>query len=113
VELKEVAMPTWNEKVKANTKAFEGSMQHDTRLSFCELMQLTPITLKLGVSSGQTDAGNATTFMSRRIPWSPGQVAYGGHVYAQSVWAASQAFNEVENGMVVHVSDKATDGSWH
>lgn len=45
---------------------------------------------------------NNDTFRSRAPPFSPGGSgrAYGGHVYAQAVWAAAQT---VGKGFVVHV----------
>ncbi len=45
--------------------------------------------------------GADDTFMSKQVAWCPvGAAAYGGHVYAQAVWAAAQS---VEAGLVVHV----------
>jgi len=45
---------------------------------------------------------NNDTFRSRSMPFSPGGSgrAYGGHVYAQAVWAAAQT---VAKGFIVHV----------
>ena len=45
---------------------------------------------------------NESTYRSIAMPFSPGGMgrAYGGHVYAQAVWAAAQT---VGNGFVVHV----------
>lgn len=44
-----------------------------------------------------------TTYRSTALPFSPGGSgrAYGGHVYAQAVWAAAQT---VQADFVVHVS---------
>jgi acyl-CoA thioesterase len=45
--------------------------------------------------------GKDNTFMSKMPAWVPaGPAAYGGHVYAQAVWAASQT---VKAGFVAHV----------
>jgi acyl-CoA thioesterase len=48
-----------------------------------------------------------TTFRSTAPPFSPNEVgrAYGGHVYAQAVWAAAQT---VKAGFVIHVSTQNT-----
>src|SRR6266480_2014729 len=101
-------MPAGKNTKKKATEAHESSISHNTLLSFRELMHLTPVTLK----RAQIDVGNATTFMSKRIPWQPGPAAYGGHVYAQSVWAASQTLDDkIEKGMVVHVCSGAVDVS--
>lgn len=45
-----------------------------------------------------------STFRSIALPFSPGSFgrAYGGHVYAQAVWAAAQT---VAKGFIVHVRD--------
>jgi len=45
---------------------------------------------------------NNSTFRSKKMAFSPGGSgrAYGGHVYAQAVWAAAQT---VKEGFVVHV----------
>jgi len=45
---------------------------------------------------------NEATYRSIALPFSPGGSgrAYGGHVYAQAVWAAAQT---VSKGFVVHV----------
>ena len=42
------------------------------------------------------------TFRSTASPFSPGDAkrAYGGHVYAQAAWAASQT---VDHGFIIHV----------
>lgn len=42
------------------------------------------------------------TYMSKSSAWSPGGrgAAYGGHVFAQCVWAACQTIAE---GMIIHV----------
>jgi acyl-CoA thioesterase len=44
-----------------------------------------------------------TTYRSTSLPFSPSGSgrAYGGHVYAQAVWAAAKT---VEAGFVIHVS---------
>jgi len=44
-----------------------------------------------------------TTYRSTALPFSPNGSgrAYGGHVYAQAVWAAAKT---VEAGFVIHVS---------
>jgi len=46
---------------------------------------------------------NPVTYRSKALPFSPGGGgrSYGGHVYAQAVWAAAQT---VQPGFVVHVS---------
>jgi hypothetical protein len=44
---------------------------------------------------------NVKRYMSKRPSFNPGGgSAYGGHVFAQAVWAASQ---DVKEGLVVHV----------
>lgn len=47
-----------------------------------------------------------TTYRSTSLPFSPSGSgrAYGGHVYAQAVWAAAKT---VEAGFVIHVSTHA------
>ncbi|CZT40699.1 uncharacterized protein RSE6_00344 [Rhynchosporium secalis] len=66
---------------------------NDDRLSFTELMTL------ISLPPLENDAGEER-FMSTRPAYNPGQnAAYGGHVFAQSVWAASLSVGE---GMVVH-----------
>ena len=47
--------------------------------------------------------GKEETYMSLTPAWASGGAwsAFGGHVYAQSIWAAAQ---EVPDGQVVHVS---------
>lgn len=47
--------------------------------------------------------GKEGTYMSLTPAWASGGAwsAFGGHVYAQSIWAATQ---EVPDGQVVHVS---------
>lgn len=47
--------------------------------------------------------GKEGTFMSLTPAWASGGAwsAFGGHVYAQSIWAATQ---EVPDGQIVHVS---------
>ncbi|KAL2075681.1 hypothetical protein VTL71DRAFT_624 [Oculimacula yallundae] len=65
---------------------------HD-RLSFTELMSLIPL------PTSEHGAGEER-FMSTRPAFNPGQgFAYGGHVFSQSVYAASFSVGE---GMVVH-----------
>lgn len=61
---------------------------NDGRVPFTELMALERI--------------DDNTFLSIAKPWSPGNGnrAYGGHVYAQAAYAASQT---VGKGFVVHV----------
>lgn len=46
---------------------------------------------------------NTSTYRSIALPFAPGNGgrAYGGHVYAQAVWAAAQT---IEPGFIVHVS---------
>lgn len=62
-----------------------------TPVSFVELMALGVLDNTEGVQ----------TFISRTPPFHPGAgSAFGGHVFAQSVWAASHT---VDEGMVVHV----------
>jgi hypothetical protein len=55
-------------------------------------------------SGGATKCSNVTDeiYMSVRRGWSPTGTGatYGGHVYAQAVWAAAQT---VDEGLVVHV----------
>lgn len=69
---------------------------------FAELMALDP----LGVSSQQQSADaepeRVERFRSRAVPFPPGDgtMAFGGHVYAQSAYAASQT---VDKGFVIHV----------
>lgn len=50
------------------------------------------------------EAIDSVTYRSKALPFSPGGAgrAYGGHVYAQAVWAAAQ---KVKSGFVVHVCD--------
>lgn len=45
---------------------------------------------------------NSVTYRSKALPFSPGASgrAYGGHVYAQAVWAAAHT---VPEGYVIHV----------
>lgn len=47
-----------------------------------------------------------TTYRSTSLPFSPNGSgrAYGGHVYAQAVWAAAKT---VEAGFVIHVSTQS------
>jgi acyl-CoA thioesterase len=64
------------------------------QISFVELMSLERLK---GHSGNQKDP-----YISRVPAFNPGfGSAFGGHVFAQAVWAASQTVNE---GMVVHVS---------
>jgi len=58
--------------------------------SFLELMALEKV------------PGKEATYMSKTPAWASGGAwnAFGGHVYAQSAWAAAQ---EVTEGLVVHV----------
>ena len=68
------------------------------RLSFVELMKLE----KLEGKRKEKEEALLATFMSVNPPFEPGfGSAYGGHVYAQSVRAASLT---VVEGMVIHVS---------
>lgn len=65
-------------------------MKESKALSFVEMVTLVPI------------PGGNSDFMGKYTSYNPGSgLGYGGHVYAQSVWAAAQT---VENGMVIHVS---------
>lgn len=69
-------------------------MADENPMTFIDLMSLLPLNSEQG----------AERFMSVSPSFSPngGAVqAFGGHVYAQSVWAAAQTVGE---GMVVHVS---------
>jgi len=67
------------------------------RLSFLELMQLERLQGKR-----EKEEALLATFMSVNPPFEPGfGSAYGGHVYAQAVRAASLT---VVEGMVIHVS---------
>ena len=72
---------------------------------FIELMALERIDDSPDSSSGFTADGNEKIerFRSLAAPFPPaeGTMAFGGHVYAQSTWAACQT---VEKGFVVHVS---------
>jgi acyl-CoA thioesterase len=66
------------------------------RLSFVKLMRLERLEAK------RKEEAPLATFMSVNPPFEPGfGSAYGGHVYAQSVRAASLT---VVEGMVIHVS---------
>jgi acyl-CoA thioesterase len=68
------------------------------RLSFVELMKLE----RLQGKRREREEALLATFMSVNPPFEPGfGSAYGGHVYAQSVRAASLT---VVDGMVIHVS---------
>lgn len=69
-------------------------MADEPQISFVDLMSLAPL---------RTTVAKATdTYISRTPSYGPGGgSAYGGHVFAQAVWAASQMVNL---GMVVHVS---------
>lgn len=69
-------------------KMFPSKDGNDGRVPFTELMALERI--------------DDNTFLSIAKPWSPGNGnrAYGGHVYAQAAYAASQT---VGKGFVVHV----------
>ena len=64
-------------------------------LSFVELMTLEAV-------ESSTDDSSSQNFMGRYTSFNPGGgIGYGGHVHAQSVWAAAQT---VGDGMFVHVS---------
>ena len=72
-------------------------MADEKPLTFEDLMSLQTL------DSGEGEQGTEK-FMSVRPAFSAGGVAggaFGGHVYAQAVWAAAQT---VGSGMVVHVS---------
>jgi len=72
-------------------------MADEKPLTFEDLMSLQTL------DSGEGEQGKEK-FMSVRPAFSAGGVAggaFGGHVYAQAVWAAAQT---VGGGMVVHVS---------
>lgn len=65
------------------------------RATFIDLMEL-------GASEAGRNTKDTELYVSRIPPFNPGLgSAFGGHVFAQSVWAASQT---VDAGMVVHVS---------
>ncbi|KAH7419202.1 thioesterase-like superfamily-domain-containing protein [Cadophora sp. MPI-SDFR-AT-0126] len=67
------------------------------RLPFTDLMNLVPLPSLPPNKHGER---GDERFMSTRPAFNPGQgSAYGGHVFAQSVWAASFTVGE---GMVVH-----------
>ncbi|KAH7342813.1 thioesterase-like superfamily-domain-containing protein [Rhexocercosporidium sp. MPI-PUGE-AT-0058] len=69
------------------------------RLPFTELMSLIPLPPSPETENVHGERGEER-FMSIRPSYNPGQgSAYGGHVFAQSVWAASFTVGE---GMVVH-----------
>lgn len=72
---------------------------------FIELMALERIGVSHDNSSGNISDGNEKVehFRSLAAPFPPaeGTMVFGGHVYAQSAWAACQT---VEKGFVVHVS---------
>lgn len=66
-------------------------------MTFVDLMRIAEL------EGGDGERGRQ--FMSLNPAFEPGGgSAFGGHVYAQSVWAASKT---VEEGMVVHVSGMA------
>lgn len=68
------------------------------RLPFTDLMNVIPLP---PLPHKDHDGKREERFMSTRPAFNPGQgSAYGGHVFAQSVWAASFTVGE---GMVVHV----------
>lgn len=61
------------------------------RIPFVQLMALEAV------------AGAEDRYVSKTLAWAPGHGwgnAFGGHVYAQAVWAAAQ---NVKGGLVVHV----------
>jgi acyl-CoA thioesterase len=69
-------------------------MTDDTPMTFVDLMALQSLT------SNKSEQGTET-FMSVNPAFNAGgAAAYGGHAYAQAVWAAAQTVGE---GMVVHV----------
>jgi len=72
----------------------------DERMTFVDLMALESLD-----SPSESKVENGTCikrFMNINAIFNPGSgQAFGGHVYAQAVWAASQT---VEPGMVVHAS---------
>jgi hypothetical protein len=75
-------------------------MADDKPTTYMDLMALHPL------ESEQ----EAQRFMSLRPAFNAGgAAAYGGHVYAQTVWAAAQTVGE---GMIVHVSPISSLLTW-
>lgn len=78
-----------------------GKLPRRTQLSFVELMALE----RVGdiPPSNNVEAEKVEHFQSIARPYAPGisNAAFGGHVYAQSAYAASQT---VSKGFVLHVS---------
>lgn len=75
-------------------------------LPFVELMALEPLNDSHQPSNATVDdPERAYRFRSRAVPFSPGDgfMAFGGHVYAQSAYAASKT---VDKGFTIHVSQK-------
>ena len=69
-------------------------------LPFVELMALDPVPEQQQNLPGESE--RSERFRSRAVPFPPGDgfMAFGGHVYAQSAYAASRT---VKSGFFVHV----------
>jgi len=70
----------------------------DANMTFVDLMDIEELVppKKNGIENE-----DRRRFRSKSLAYDPGiGSAYGGHVYAQAVWAAAQT---VDEGMVVHV----------
>jgi acyl-CoA thioesterase len=74
-----------------------------TLMTFVELMGLAELRDRRATDdSDEDEPRRENRFMSLNEAFHPGgEAAYGGHVYAQAVWAASMT---VDEEMVVHVS---------
>lgn len=72
-------------------------------LPFAELMALEPLGVPNQQQGTAEDPERVEVFRSRAVPFPPGEgiMAFGGHVYAQSAYAASQT---VGKGLTIHVS---------
>lgn len=74
-------------------------------MTFVELMQIEE--LKSEDGNGEIRNTGERRFMSLQPAYEPGNgTSYGGHVFAQAVWAAS---GTVEEGLVAHVSSVLID----
>lgn len=72
-------------------------MKDPKALTFVEMITLVPI---------PEENGPLCKFMGEHTSYNSGSgVGYGGHVFAQSAWAAAQT---VEDGMVIHVRKNHT-----
>lgn len=99
--------PTIQSNIPAEPEQLESSDNADTSLSplsFVKLMTLERLdgpTNNNNPSDGEDE--KIERFRSLAVPYAPGAGvrAFGGHVYAQSAYAASKT---VKSGFVIHVS---------